>query len=447
MAMFSIILAKRAQSFSPTTSSSPVALARGIPSFFHKLQTQPQRIQSIFQFDSSSSPSWKRRYLSSSLSMGAMNSSMQKQQQQEQITSIYGGDYAGQSATFSPITGKLIPVPEHYVPDSMIEWGQIPSCLEVIVSEDIIPNDDDGGTGNDCSMSLSRNTVQVMPEVGCGLDNLDTMKLKENIPLNLEEGSSSSIELEVKNDGNDNVDVYKVASSTTYVQEKSKHRVECIFTTPAPATATATATLENGDNSSQHQQSRIRIGVNFFPNKMELKSPIDIVKERKTSNSSSKGTIADGGGLDARTVTRLIGKDNSNRPLCEKNDEINYEKVIVGSWNVIACNNSSKDDNNVAENTVVVVDRHGDSSANDKETKTITTLSLPGNVIVQYGGSPFTLEISFVVNQLGDNNNENVKQPIRRLVMKREFHKNDSDTISSNAFTSYVNYSWEEKVI
>lgn len=40
--------------------------------------------------------------------------------------SILGGDFAGQSATFSGIDGKLIPVPEYYVPESMIEWGQIP---------------------------------------------------------------------------------------------------------------------------------------------------------------------------------------------------------------------------------------------------------------------------------------------------------------------------------
>lgn len=39
---------------------------------------------------------------------------------------ILGGDFAGQSATFSGIDGKLIPVPEYYVPESMIEWGQIP---------------------------------------------------------------------------------------------------------------------------------------------------------------------------------------------------------------------------------------------------------------------------------------------------------------------------------
>ena len=34
---------------------------------------------------------------------------------------IIGGDYAGLSATFSSKTGELVPVPEHLVPESMLE--------------------------------------------------------------------------------------------------------------------------------------------------------------------------------------------------------------------------------------------------------------------------------------------------------------------------------------
>ena len=53
-------------------------------------------------------------------------------------SSLMGGDYAGLSATFSAITGELIPVPEYLVPKVLLEWGQGPSCLEVIVSEDVV---------------------------------------------------------------------------------------------------------------------------------------------------------------------------------------------------------------------------------------------------------------------------------------------------------------------
>ena len=80
----------------------------------------------------------------------------------------YGGDYAGHSATYNKVTGDLIPVPDYMVPESMIEWGAVPGCLEVITSE-IISRD---------SADLDRFTVSVMPEVGCGVDNLDTTKKK-----------------------------------------------------------------------------------------------------------------------------------------------------------------------------------------------------------------------------------------------------------------------------
>jgi hypothetical protein len=85
------------------------------------------------------------------------------------LPSVYGGDFCGLSATFSATTGDLIPVPEYLVPDVLLEWGQGPSCLEVIVSEDI----HDG--------SFTRQTVTVVPDVGCGVDNLDTMKSEQVI--------------------------------------------------------------------------------------------------------------------------------------------------------------------------------------------------------------------------------------------------------------------------
>ena len=40
---------------------------------------------------------------------------------------VLGGDWAGLSATFDPASGALVPVPEHLVPASMVEWGDVPS--------------------------------------------------------------------------------------------------------------------------------------------------------------------------------------------------------------------------------------------------------------------------------------------------------------------------------
>ena len=46
-----------------------------------------------------------------------------------------GGDFAGLAATFNPGDGTFIPIPEHLIPESLLEWGQEPKCLEVLVSE------------------------------------------------------------------------------------------------------------------------------------------------------------------------------------------------------------------------------------------------------------------------------------------------------------------------
>ena len=62
---------------------------------------------------------------------------------------IIGGDYAGLHATFSSDTGELVPIPQHLVPRSMIEWGDIPNSFDTLVSEDLYSsctdNDDDNG--------------------------------------------------------------------------------------------------------------------------------------------------------------------------------------------------------------------------------------------------------------------------------------------------------------
>ena len=86
------------------------------------------------------------------------------------LKNFYGGDYAGHHATFSQVDGSLIPVPEHYVPDSLIEWGMIPTAFEVITSEDFIISKDVGGDelesnkDDKCKIICQRNSIKVMPE-------------------------------------------------------------------------------------------------------------------------------------------------------------------------------------------------------------------------------------------------------------------------------------------
>ncbi len=363
----------------------------------------------------------------------------QRQKELSNQTEIYGGEYAGLSATFSPTSGELIPVPEYYVPESMVEWGQIPSCFEVIVSEECLlkegeNNGRDDGEYRDEYDGASRWTVQVMPEVGCGLDNLDTMKTQKYISFD----KSSSHGLI-----GDRGTPLGISVSSVFINDEN--RVECIFTVE---NSNVDKDKDGENDSDMVIMKRTRIGINLFPNNQQIKSPIEIVKERKVSNKSSGGTIADGGGLDARTVSRLVGQSNSNRPFSEGKG-IDLEKDMVGLWTV-----HKNSDRNKSDETIEVdrdVQYWGD---NDDHTK---TLSLPGNVIIRYSGSPLSiLEISFVVNlpenhgatdeKIAEQENGIEQVQLRRairVVMKRQFNycpKSEKNLISN------AEYYWEERV-
>ena len=105
--------------------------------------------------------------------MSTSTSSSQSVISTSQKNNIVGGDYAGLLATFSSKTGELISVPEHLVPASMLEWGDIPSSLEILTSEDWLSSSND-----DCNdaKEMERTTITVLPEVGCGIDNLEVIK-------------------------------------------------------------------------------------------------------------------------------------------------------------------------------------------------------------------------------------------------------------------------------
>jgi len=320
-------------------------------------------------------------------------------------TSVYGGDFAGQSATFSPSNGKVILVPEHLVPSSMVEWGQIPSCLETITSEDpiILEEDNDDLHKTVRQKNFERNSVQIMPEVGCGLDNLDTMKLKEFI-RKYEEFHFDKLGL----DG--------VSVGTSFIR---KNRLEIVF-----------CFINQGED---HNMERIRVGINLSPNtKIQIKSPIDVIKERKTSSQSSQGKIADGGGLDARTVSSLIGRDNANKPFSEGKG-IDYS-TLTGDWKVY-----TMDENSVIKNEVEGRDIQFWNMDKDEQETSIQRLSLPGNVIVKFGGSPLLLETSFILNSDVENSETS---SLRRIVVTQTF---DGEKISDD-FAYNMKYNWEEQL-
>lgn len=205
------------------------------------------------------------------------------------LQSLFGGDFAGQYATFSPSNGKVINVPDHLVPEAMIEWGQIPSCLECLVSEDWIVEDDES--------VLERTTVTVLPETGCGIDNLETS-------ISVKKLSMEQMQIfEIDND------IYQVGILFDG-KDKTFHFV-------------ISTELE------KDEIQRCRISIHLDDTfELDKKRPIEVVRERKTSKTSSKGSAGKrGGGLYGSTVMELVGKEHINHPFSDQ------EGVDVSSLN------------------------------------------------------------------------------------------------------------------
>jgi len=215
-----------------------------------------------------------------------------------------GGDHAGLSATFSSKTGALIPVPEHLVPESMIEWGEIPSYLEVLVSEDFSQEE------NQEKKIMERTTITVLPEVGCGIDNLETTKKVEGYNLLTNESRY------VKWKGVKGQDVLvldkKVGPSSAPDQLVA---METTFQVDSEASTDD----QDGDATNDYGKERVytrRIRMSFTidtTSNLIIKDTITINIERLYSTTSTQGTRWSGpqhnsGGLDARSVMNTIGK-------------------------------------------------------------------------------------------------------------------------------------------
>jgi len=235
-----------------------------------------------------------------------------------------------------------------------------------------------------------RNVVTIMPEVGCGLDNLDTMKNQQSIP----NVNTISIDGLVK---------VNVGIATAFLTD-AKRRVECIFVVQEDGKDTSDGDYDdNTAISVSTSTTRYRISINLHENN-QLRSPIDMTKERKTSDDSSKGTIAKGGGLDSRTVARLIGKTDFNKPFCNgKGYDVHG---LEGTWTV---SNIGKD----GEEAEVVEERGSDYWNNEN----VSTFSLPENILVRFCKASYLLEISLLQTSCGDDNDED--SSMNRIVVTR----------------------------
>ena len=192
------------------------------------------------------------------------------------LTGTYGGDFAGLAATYNPGDGSFIPIPEYLIPDELIEWGQEPKCLEVLVSEDIF-----NGKNNE-EHAMTRVTTTILPCTGCSVDNLETTLAKDEIDL---ESQFRSIE-------NGDQGLGEMVG-LQYPLGNDKLRVETIFGLP-----------------EEEGVDRIRVVIDLIPSheNFAIKSPMLLTQERRTSPRSSGGSISEGGGLDGRSIYRLLGE-------------------------------------------------------------------------------------------------------------------------------------------
>ena len=364
---------------------------------------------------------------------------MKLENHSEQITSVeldldlysYGGDYAGHMATFHASTGKLIRVPEHLVPESMIEWGQIPGCLEVITSEDLeIGNDNDNAKAK-AKLMMKRATVSILPEVGCGVDNLETTKKKASFLLQ-EELVSDTFCFPYLHVNNLYVSSFHNDVYTGRPSSNQKVMLETAFC------------FDDSDNDSDDDNNnnvdarRIRMEIDILltvkedgSNVCQIAGPLRMYSERKTSKTSTHGEIAEGGGLDGRTVTRLIGSKQVNKPFTERADSVSKQQDLVGSWGKLYSNgNNDKETISYSESDL---DLDLESTAGRS-----VFLHLPLGIIVKYDydddSSLRSVEISKMLGGGSNTDTDTETETSRcRVVCARKLqfaNENESGTFS-----------------
>ena len=361
-------------------------------------------------------------------------------------TNIIGGDYAGISATFSSKTGQLVSVPEHLIPSSMLEWGVIPSNLEILTSEDWIPNVDSNGK------NIERVTITVLPEVGCGIDNLDVTKKVDKY-----ENSS------LKSWQNERHPEREVAA----IDRKRGHVIdmETIFQVDSEVN-------EEEEESKSHSR-RIRVSLSIDTSKLSqlpeqsstVSKLINLQVERQVSKQSTQGTAWSGpkynsGGLDARTVMKTIGNDIVKgdvfgvkriksggdiwEDLIRGEEEKSLEDILVGPWAKKDTTLSSKDTSPLVE-----VHRRKENFAmepNENDTTSKILLRLPQNVFVRYGISSakndnmWYLEVSHFNTIYMDG-----KSHVQLRVVSRSFDTLDVEQNDESSL-GIVSYWLEEKM-
>ena len=312
------------------------------------------------------------------------------------------GDFAGFFATYD-LSGTLIPVPEFYVPDSLLEWGQAPDGLEVLVSEDDIDFEAATATESSSSSSSSSSSIwkryelTVLPETGCGIDNLEVLQRTEEIPV---------ASIQVFRDEN----IPMVRTLTYSLPSSSQHRMIRIESTFALRPEWDDDHDSNDDSTPY--RSRLAVDLLWDNNQQKWKpqAPLRLFLERQTSLTSSQGTRADGGGLDGRTVSTLIGR--LLRQYEKQLDNKNH-----GKW----------------ETATHDIERQSRSNlASDQE-----LILLPGNVTLAYGQTTNENEWCLQIGQIDSSSSA-------RLVVEHTWSTSSNSTAETLSSCSNVHY-WKEQ--
>lgn len=260
-----------------------------------------------------------------------------------------GGDFAGFVAKFAPTTGDLVPVPVHLVPDELIMWGQVPSSLEILVSERVswggvgsTSGSDENGDADTSSegncrhsdvrrqISLKRQTITVLPAVGCRVDNLDTTQpLQEFFSTEATEvWQDSRHPSMITLDSDMAVESF---SSCTLSRKEQKLYLETVFALPDVHRIRVSMTLQT---CLEYQNGIATDTTRSY----EIESPLCVYMERQTSQTSSDGKQFNrDGSLDGRTLVTLLGEtlrqqqQAFNTKLTDQNSFANQEDAVAGS--------------------------------------------------------------------------------------------------------------------
>lgn len=410
-----------------------------VPGNFHKHRQQQELQQVAYDNDSNANNDDNNNNEFESLIRDASSCS---------IGNCVGGDFAGLAATFNPSSGAFIPIPDYLIPDILKEWKQEPKCLEVLVSEDL--QLDDAGSNNDANAGagagagqysynsnqfekgergsiMQRTTITILPDTGCAVDNLETVAAKDEIELESQWRSGENHIIESMNDYQNNAN-----NANSYSDDDSNNEdmVGLQYPIGNVGNELRLETIFGVDDDDDGLISRIRVAIDVIPSKenFSIQTPMVITLERRTSSISSGGTIAEGGGLDSRTVSMLLG------------DRLRRSKTFVDEPTITTSMASSyNNDLNCHPFSNDIYMKEYDTNKNDNEINVV--VNLPANISIAYGyndANTWTIQVGHVIKRNG--------MKSTRRVVSRRFTTSEDEELCQFEIRSWNEDSFEKQI-